>query len=45
MVLEQFLSKSIICTAVAHNRVNNLSENTSVAFVNFAKKVKVLKFF
>lgn len=45
MVLEQFLLKSVLCTALVHNGVNNLSQNTSVAFLHCANKVKVLKIY
>lgn len=43
MVLEQFLLKSIPCPAAVLNGVNNLSQNTAVAFIHCANKVKVLK--
>lgn len=43
MVLKQFLLESVLCTAVVVNVLNNLSQNTAVAFIHCANKVKVLK--
>lgn len=43
MVLKQFLLESVLCTAVVVNVLINLSQNTAVAFIHCANKVKVLK--